>query len=41
MQIENNAEQTTIFDFSHVILNEHLSPSIFQFKAPSGVDVMR
>lgn len=41
MQIENNLEQTTVFDFSHIKLNAHLSPSLFEFKAPSGVDVLR
>lgn len=41
MQIENNAEQTTTFDFEDVKLNAHLSPDLFEFKAASGVDVLQ
>lgn len=41
MQIENNAEQTTVFHFTDVKLNAHLSPNLFEFKAPSGVDVLQ
>jgi len=41
MQIENNMEQTTVFDFSHIQLNGRLSPSLFEFQAAKGVDVLR
>jgi outer membrane lipoprotein carrier protein len=41
MQIENNAEQTTTFNFSDIKLNAHLSPELFEFKAGAGVDVLR
>ena len=41
MQIQTNLEQTSSFNFSHVIINEKLSPSLFEFKAPKGVDVMQ
>ena len=40
MQIENSLQQTTTFSFSNVKLNENLSPSLFKFKAPNGVDVL-
>ncbi|OGT41507.1 MAG: outer membrane lipoprotein carrier protein LolA [Gammaproteobacteria bacterium RIFCSPHIGHO2_12_FULL_40_19] len=41
MQIENNLEQTSQFQFSDIMLNSHLSPSLFKFKAPTGVDVIQ
>ncbi len=41
IQIQNNLNQTTQFTFSHIKLNAHLSPSLFYFNAPSGVDVLR
>lgn len=40
MQIESSAGQTTQFDFSNVKLNAPLSPSLFEFKAPKGVDTL-
>jgi len=41
MQIQNNSEQTTTFNFSDVKLNAQLSPDLFEFKATSGVDVLK
>lgn len=41
MQIENNMQQTTIFDFSRIVLNKRLSSSLFEFTAPRGVDVLQ
>ena len=41
MQIKNNMNQTTVFNFSHIVLNPNLSSSLFQFRAPTDVDVLR
>lgn len=41
MRIENNLEQITTFQFYDVLLNTSLSPELFEFKAPAGVDVLR
>lgn len=40
MHIESSAGQTTQFDFSNVKLNARLSPSLFEFKAPKGVNTL-
>lgn len=39
--IRTGLNQTTVFQFSHVQLNTHLSSDLFQFRAPPGVDVMQ
>lgn len=41
MQIQNNLAQTTEFVFSHSVVNAHLSSTLFNFKAPKGVDVLQ
>jgi len=41
MQIHSTLNQTTTFAFSDVRLNTHLDPLLFEFKAPSGVDVLQ
>ncbi len=40
LQVVNSLNQITIFKFSHIILNASLSPNLFNFKAPAGVDVL-
>ncbi|MCX7125265.1 MAG: outer membrane lipoprotein chaperone LolA [Gammaproteobacteria bacterium] len=40
MQIENSLKETTTFDFSDLELNTSLSPTVFEFSAPAGVDVL-
>ena len=41
MRIKNNMQQTTIFDFSRIVLNKQLPSSLFEFTAPRGVDVLQ
>ena len=41
MQIQENSEQSTRFDFFDSKLNPHLPDSLFEFTAPAGVDVLR
>lgn len=41
MQIQNTMEQTNTFTFSNVKVNKSLSPNLFKFTAPQGVDVMQ
>lgn len=41
MQIENNMQQTTVFDFADIKLNTYFPSSLFEFTAPSGVNVMQ
>lgn len=41
MRITNHMQQTTIFDFSRIALNKHLSSSLFEFVPPRGVDVLQ
>ncbi len=41
MQIQNTMEQTNTFTFSNVEVNKPLSPELFKFTAPHGVDVMQ
>lgn len=40
MQIQNALEQTNAFVFTHVVINKPLSPDLFKFIPPQGVDVM-
>ena len=40
IQIRTNLEQTSTFTFSHIKMNKKLSPALFEFKAPSSVDVL-
>jgi outer membrane lipoprotein carrier protein len=40
MKIESSAGQTTQFDFSNVKLNARLPSSLFEFKAPKGVNTL-
>lgn len=40
LQVVNSLNQITIFKFSHIILNAPLSPNLFNFKAPAGVDAL-
>lgn len=41
MQIQNALEQTNTFEFSNVVVNKSLSPDLFTFTPPRGVDVMQ
>ncbi len=41
MQIYNNLNQTSIFDFTDVTLNAHLSPDLFHFTPPKNVSVLQ
>lgn len=41
MHIETAQKQMSIFNFSNVKLNAHLSPDLFQFTVPAGVDVLQ
>lgn len=41
MQIQNTMEETNTFVFSNVMINKSLSPNLFKFTAPHGVDVMQ
>lgn len=41
MKLFDNLGSLSIFQFTEVQLNPNLSPSLFQFKAPKGVDVIR
>ena len=40
LKIINQLNQTNVFTFSQIQLNPHLSPGLFEFKAPHGVQVM-
>ena len=40
LEVINSLDQTSIFKFSNIILNAPLSPNLFNFKAPAGVDVL-
>lgn len=40
VRMTNYLEQTSIFNFSNVQLNKRLSITIFDFKPPTGVDVL-
>lgn len=40
MRVVNNLDETSVFSFSHIRLNAPLSLNLFQFKPPSGVDVV-
>lgn len=39
--VKNNLNQTSVFQFSNIQLNQPLSASLFNFKPPSGVDVLQ
>lgn len=41
IQIQTNVYQTNTFNFTHIQLNQALSPSLFQFHAPSDVTVLK
>ena len=40
MKVLNNLGETSTFDFQHIQINAPLSPSLFEFKPPPGVDVV-
>lgn len=40
MKIVNSLDETSIFTFNHIRLNQPLSSRLFQFKPPPGVDVV-
>lgn len=41
MQIDNSMGQINIFAFSNIHINAPLSPTLFSFKAPQGVEVLK
>lgn len=41
MKIVGSMRQTSIFDFTHIIINAHLSPTLFQLNTPKNVDVLQ
>jgi outer membrane lipoprotein carrier protein len=41
MVVVNQLNQITHFNFSNIELNKKLSPSLFNFKPPAGVDIIR
>jgi outer membrane lipoprotein carrier protein len=41
MQVVNNLGQTSVFTFTQIQLNPKLNSSLFDFKAPKGVDVLQ
>ncbi|HSW69976.1 MAG TPA: outer membrane lipoprotein chaperone LolA [Gammaproteobacteria bacterium] len=40
MQLQDHLGHVTMIQFKHVVTNNRLSPSLFQFKAPASVDVI-
>lgn len=40
MKVLNHLDETSIFSFKHIRLNKTLSPQLFHFKPPAGVDVV-
>ena len=40
MKLLNNLDETSVFSFSKIRLNQTLPTSLFQFKPPKGVDVV-
>lgn len=41
MAVIDNLGQKNVFTFTNLALNPQLAPSLFQFKAPKGVDVIK
>ena len=41
IRVKNSLQQTTDFQFSSIKMNPSLSSSIFTFKAPKGVDILK
>lgn len=41
MQIISAMNQTSIFNFTNIIVNSHLSPTLFQLNTPKNVDVLQ
>ncbi len=41
MTVENNLSQMSVFEFTHVVLNSHLSDDLFDFSNPDGVDLVK
>ena len=41
LKIVNQLNQTNVFTFSQIRINPNLSPSLFNFKPPAGVQVLK
>ena len=41
IEMQTNLAQTSVFSFSRVLMNKPLSLSLFNFKVPSGVEVLK
>ncbi len=41
MIVINNLDESTAFDFSHIVINQPLQDSFFVFNAPASVDVVK
>lgn len=41
IRVTNNMGQNILFSFSKIVLNPRLSPSLFRFRPPRGVDVLK